>query len=352
MTVMRTTPLVAAMAIALAGLAACDGGGSGDAAPDHACDLLTTDEVEDLLGEPTNGAAEDSDRSRGTYCRWASEDSGTDLDASDEDEREPYYVSVEDETGALAVQGFEASKPYSRDEADGQEAEILDGLGDDAYFRDPHGLSVRHGDRVFSTFADGNKRHRLSNRESKVIERRAAEIVITRLGEPENESVADQAAECARTRRCSGTRYRACDLLRESEITRITGFDVGRVDGTARPGSSSTGALCDYYLDNPDDSRETGSRFAGRVKLRFEPDARAAQEEYRRLSSEYPETSMNTVPGLGDDAFVEETFGDVWVLENDTLLSISYELDIDLPAGAPAIESTAIDLAEAAVARI
>ncbi|MGQ0803296.1 MAG: hypothetical protein ACT4PI_05475 [Actinomycetota bacterium] len=344
---MRTTAGVAAIAISLGGLAACAGGGDG-AAPDNACDLLTNDEVEDLLGEPTNGPAEDTDRSGGTYCRWASEDSGVDLDASDEDEREPYYVSVEDETGALAVQGFESGKTTLDEDEEEQDIDVVDDLGDDAYFRD-HGLSVRHGDRVFSTNASGNDDHPLSNREKREIERRAADIIIEKLGEPENESVADKAAECARTRRCSGTRVSACDLLQEAEITRITGYPVDEVDGTARPTNSETGALCSYYLD--DGSAETGG-VVGRVELRFEPDADAAQEEYRQILRETSEAERHDLPQLGADAFFDENFDQVYVLTADALLSVQYENDTAGDEDAPAIETAMIDLTKAAAARI
>ncbi|MBA2325610.1 MAG: hypothetical protein H0V95_03060 [Actinobacteria bacterium] len=287
-------------------------------------------------GSPTNGPAEDTDRSGGTYCRWASEDSGVDLGASDEDEREPYYVSVEDETGALAVQGFESGKTTLDEDEEERDIDVVDNLGDDAYFRD-HGLSVRHGDRVFSTNASGNDGHPLSNRDKREIERRAADIIIGKLGEPENESVAEKAAECARTRRCSGTRYHACDLLEESEVARITSFAVENVDGTARPAGSETAAVCEYYLDNPDDSLETGSRArwprVPEVRARSRSGGRGVSPPLERI----PGNADERDPELGDDAFFEENFGEVWVLKNDTLLSVSYELDIDLPPEAPAI---------------
>lgn len=345
----RTTTVVTAIAFSLAGLAACDGGGGGGSAPDNACDLLTNEEVEDLLGEPTNGPAEDTDRSGGTYCRWASEDSGVDLDASDEDEREPYYVSVEDETGALAVQDFESAKTVLNEDEEEAEIDVVDGLGDDAYFGDPHGLSVRNGDRVFSTYADGNDRHQLSNRERREIERRAADIIIEKLGEPENESVAEKAGECARTRRCSGTRVSACDLLQEAEITRITGYPVDEVDGTARPTNSETGALCSYYLD--DGSPETGG-VVGRVELGFEPDADAAREEYRQILIETSDAERHDLPELGADAFFDENFDQVYVLTADALLSVQYEDDTAGDEDAPAIETAMIDLTKAASARI
>jgi hypothetical protein len=347
----RTTAVVAAIAISLGGLAACDGGGGGGAAPDNACDLLTNDEVEELLGEPTNGPAEDTDRSGGTYCRWASEDSGVDLDASDEDEREPYYVSVEDETGAEAVQGFESGKTTLDEDEEEQDIDVVDDLGDDAYFRD-HGLSVRHGDRVFSTFADGNDDHPLSNREKREIERRAADIIIEKLGEPENESVADEAAECARTRRCSGTRVSACDLLEEAEVTGITGFEVERVDGTATPGGSDTAALCTYYLELPPDLRETRGGVAGRVELRFEPDADAAQEEYRQILIETSEIERHDLPELGADAFFDENFDQVYLLTADALLSVSYEDDTAGDEDAAEIETAMIEMTKAAAARL
>lgn len=356
MTIVKTTRFVAAMAIVLGGLAACNSGGGESAAPDNACELLTTEEADDLLGVPTNGASEDTDRSGGTYCEWVSKDSDDGGDAADAGGGgDAYFISVEDETGAEAVQGFEATKIRIRDEG---RLDAVDGLGDDAYFTEPHGLEVRHGDRVFSTFADGNAQHPLSNREIKAIERRAAELVITRFGEPENEAVVKVATECARTGRCSGTRYHACDLLEEQEIARLTGFKVEEVDGASSTpgGGSPKAARCEYSLESPDDSPETGSRVYRRVALTFEPDAEEAHKEYRRLFGNDPEVERpdtRKIPGLGDHAFQDEDFGDVYVLKDDTFLAVSYEVTRrSVDEYSAAINEAAVGMAKAAAARI
>lgn len=340
---MRTARLLLATALLCAGVAACDGGGGSGAVPDHACDMLTTDEASDLLGVPANEPAEDTDRSGGTFCRWSSKDSGFDPDASDEDERPQYYVAVEDETGAQAVQGFESSMLGAEEEG---ELEVVDDLGDHAFFGF-NGLSVRHGDRVFTTFAGGNRKHPLDNRREKEIERRAAELVIARLGEAENQDVAEKAGECARTQRCSGTRESAC-FLQEAAITRITGFPVERFDGTATPGESDTAAVCTYYLEPLDP--EVGG-VAGRVEVRFEPEADSAEAEYRRLLREFPESDRRPLPELGTDAFFDVVFGEVVVLKNDVLVRVSYELD-DATDAEPAIEAAAVELAKVTVAQI
>jgi len=342
---MRTAGLLLATALVCAGVAACDGGGGSGAVPDHACDMLTTDEASDLLGVPANEPAEDTDRSGGTYCRWSSKDSGFDPDASDEDERPQYYVAVEDETGAEAVQSFESGRVGSDEEG---ELEVVADLGDDAFFGLSTGLSVRHGDRVFTTFAGGNRKHPLDSRQEKEIERRAAELVIARLGEAENQDVAEQAGECARTQRCSGTRESAC-FLQEAAITRVTGFPVERFDGTATPGESDTAAVCTYYLEPVDP--EVGG-VAGRVEVRFEPEADSAEAEYRRLLREFPESDRRPLPGLGTDAFFDVVFGEVVVLTNDVLVKVSYELDDATDADEPTIEAAAVELAKVTVAQI
>jgi hypothetical protein len=169
--------------VALGGLAACggdasDGVGGGGGAAHHACDLLSTEEAEQLLGVPTYGGSEDTDRSGGTYCEWVSKDSsdgrGDASDVDDEGEEDPYFVAVEENRGRGAVEDFESGRERG--------AEPVDGLGSDAYFRDPHGLRVRNGDQVVSIYASGNHDHVLSNREIRRIERKAGDFVAARLG--------------------------------------------------------------------------------------------------------------------------------------------------------------------------
>jgi hypothetical protein len=351
--------LMTVVALGLFGLVACAGDGSDGSAADRACELLTTSEADELLGTPTNGASEDTDRSHGTYCEWVSTDSDDDGDAaSDAGDGgiEPYFLSVEDERGAGAVQSFESGKVDTGEREDGTQREIsvVQGLGDDAYFDEPHGLNVRDGDRVFSTYAAGNAEHPLSADASKTIERRAADIIVGRIGDPQGGADVDAAVECGRTRRCSGTRYHACDLLDEAEVARLTGWTVTKVDGTSIPAGSAKAAICDYLLENP--SLPEGSlREFRRVEVRVEPDEDEAAEAYRRIRRQADDDhDARDLPELGPRAFSSPLFQEVYVLDGGTLLSVSYEAE--LPSGAddhsPAIEQGAIDLAEVALSHL
>ena len=346
MTIVRTARLMVAIALALGALAACSGDdhGRASAPPDHACDMLTTLEASALLGVPAHEPAEDTDRSGGTFCRWSSMDSGYDPDASDEDDRPQYYVAVEAERGPDRVQSFENTKLEDADRR-----EVVEGLGDDAHFL-YQGLTLRHGDRVVTTFAGGNQRHPLSPAQERRIERQAAELVVEKLGDSRGGEIAAVAAECARTRRCYGTRYRVCELVDDADITRITGAEVVEVDGlSARPAGSDASALCDYTLGG-DERRE--------LELRVEPDPQLARREVDRLldqaSDEVDGSAVRRVPDLGDEAFYVDDFDQLSVLKDGALLQVTYE--VQLADGSddesPDVEEIALALGRIAIDRM
>jgi hypothetical protein len=346
MTTVRTARLMVAIALAVGTLAACSGdddAGRAGPPPDHACDMLTTREASALLGVPAHEPAEDTDRSGGSFCRWSSMDSGYDPDASDEDDRPQYYVAVEAERGPDRVQSFELTKVVDADRR-----EVVEGLGDDAHFL-YQGLTVRHGDRVVTTYAGGNRRHPLSPAQERRIERQAAELVVEKLGDSRGGEVAAVAAECALTRRCYGTRYRACELVDDADITRITGAEVVEVDGlSARPAGSDASALCDYTLGR--DERRA-------LEFRVEPEPQAARRERDRLldqaSDEVDGLAARPVPDLGDEAFYIDDFHQLSVLEDGALLQVTYEAQgADSGDESTDVEEVALALARIALDRM
>jgi hypothetical protein len=331
--------VVVVTAITLIGLAAWAGGSAG---ADHACDLLSTSDVEDLLGVPANGGYEDTDRSHGTYCEWRSEDSDDGGDASSPGETVPYFISVEYEQSTRAAQSFESG----RARAEGKRRELR-GLGDAAYFDGRHGLEVRRGDQVFSTYAAGNNDHPLSNAESRDIERRAADVVIDRIADVGDNPDLDEALECGRTGRCSGTRYRACDLLEESEIEEVTEWTVTDVNGTAVPTDTETAGLCSFYLENPNPADER-LREVRRVEVRVEPDRDEAEAAYREdRRGAYIDSDTHEIPELGATAFYWPLFEEVILIHDGIHLLLSYEAELEPEdtAGAIAAEQDAIELA-------
>lgn len=354
----------------LVGAAACGGGGSGsgsgggsdsgsDAALPNACDLLTTDEAAELLGVPTLGGSEDTDRSSGTYCEWVSKDTDDGGDASDagsDSDVEPYFLSVDIDRGEEAVQDFASGKSVEgeADDGEGPAHEPVEGLGDDAYFDVVGGLQVRKGDVVFSTYTRSVETHPLTRDERRAIERGAADLVVGRIGESSGGTDIEAASECGETGRCSGTRYRACDLMDDAAIEEITGYSVTDADGQIIPGESDHGGVCDYTLDNPN-LPEHSARDIRSVEVYVEPDRDAAQEQFRetRRDAERYE-SIEPVPGLGDDAFYSPLFQSVSVLHEGKYLDISYEVDLPdhRPDTSPAIVETNIELARLALERL
>jgi hypothetical protein len=295
-----------------------------------------------LLGVPANGGYEDTDRSSGSYCEWRSEDSDDGLDASSDSETVPYFISVTYEQSARAAQSFESG----RELAENKDRDLRS-LGNAAYFDGRHGLQVRQGDQVFTTYSAGNRDHPLSNAESRAIERAAANIIIDRIGDPDEDPDLKAALECGRTGRCSGARFRACDLLEVAEIEAATEWTVTRTDGTATPSGSNDAGVCTFYLENPnlpDDSL----RDVRRVEIRVEPDpdeARAAYREARADAQRDGDTS--DIPELGAEAFYWPLFEEVILLENGIHLSVAYEAELEPEdtAGAIAAKQDAVELA-------
>ena len=336
--------LLGIITIALCGLVACSEGSG----PEHACDLLTKEEASELLGVPASGGYDDTDRSSGTYCEWRSEDSDDGHDASNAGGDGPaaYFISVEYERSLRAAQSFESSRAEGRDE--------VRGLGDAAYFSPRHGMQVRRGAQVFSTYAGGNEDHPLTNEESRAIERRAADIIIDRLGDSGDEAGLDRALECGRTGRCSGTRYRACDLLEEGEIEELTEERVERVDGASIPAGSDEAAVCTFYLLDPN-PEEGELRDFNRVEVRVDPDPAQAEALYEEAFSLRGDDARD-LPELGDDAFYSPRELEVHLLTDDAYLSVAYEAfdgwdDVEQEER-QRVEDAAIELAAIALRRL
>lgn len=342
----RRGGLAILLAVAVFGLVGC---ADTSAEAIHACNLLTTDDVEELLGVPANGGYEDTDRSHGTYCEWRSEDSDDGSDASSPGETVPYFISVTFEHGELAAQDFESGRARAE-----KKDRAVSGLGDVAYFDGRHGLQVRRGDRVFSTYAAGNDDHPLSNAESRAIERNAGDVIIERIGEPEDNPDLDEALECGRTGRCSGTRYRACDLFEAAEIEAVTDWTVTDIDGTAIPADSETAGVCTFYLENPNPA-DGSLREVRRVEVRVEPDPDQAEAAYREDRREaFIDSDTHDVTELGPTAFYWPLFEEVILLEDGIHLSVAYEAELEPEdtAGAVAAEQDSIELADMARDRL
>ena len=282
----RRRLLLVVMVLALCSLVAC----SSSAGASHACDLLTTSDVEDLLGVPANGGYEDTDRSSGTYCEWRSEDSDDGHDASSDSETVPYFISVTYEQSLSAAQSFESG----RERAENKDRDLR-GLGNAAHFDGRHGLQVRRGDQVFTTYSAGNRDHPLSNAESRAIERAAADIIIDRIGDPGENPDLDAALECGRTGRCSGARFRACDLLEVAEIEAATEWTVTRTDGTATPSGSDDAGVCTFYLEHPNPPDDL--RYVRRVEIGSSPTPkRPAPRTEKRARTRFVTPTRATSP--------------------------------------------------------
>jgi hypothetical protein len=337
----------------LLGAAACgSGGGGSDAAPPNACDLLTTDEATDLLGVPTLGGSEDTDRSSGTYCEWVSEDTDDGGDASDagsDSDVEPYFISVEIDQGEGAVQDFAGGKSEKgeADDGEGPAVEPVEGLGDDAYFSVNGGLEVRKGDTVFSTYTRTAELHPVTREQRRDIERRAADLVVKRVGDSSGDTDIEGASECGQTGRCSGSRYHACDLLQDAELERITGVTLTEVDGQIVPGGSDKAAVCEFILEDANND-------VRRVEVDVEPDGDEAAKQFKELRHDAEHfDSIEPAPGFGRDAFYSPLDQAVTVLKDGKLLQVSYEVDQpdNRPDTSPPIIQANLDLAAIALDR-
>jgi hypothetical protein len=173
----------AVILVATAALAGC-GGDSGTADPVdssvRACDFLTVEQVDGLLGTSTRSTYDDDRGIPGSYCSWGSLDSNfgdaADADYADED---VYSLDIEEASDDAARADFDKG-------ADEKTAESVKGLGDEAYYRrfhesDHHEIDVRVGSRVFSVNAFPNSVHALTDEMQREIERQAAELVVARL---------------------------------------------------------------------------------------------------------------------------------------------------------------------------
>ena len=169
---------VAAMLATGTGLVACDRGrgsiSSGDSI-NSACDLLTTGEVNRIMGTPMYPGSQDTDRTiPGTFCDWNSKD----------------YVGEEQENPEYSLFVDEASTDERRESfkrrRNAKQPETVRGLGDGAYFyitgtaQVPF-LELLVGDRVMTIGVSGNDLHPVSDDEAKRLERAAAQLIVERL---------------------------------------------------------------------------------------------------------------------------------------------------------------------------
>jgi hypothetical protein len=338
------------------GAAACGNSGGGDAAP-NACDVLTTEEVEELLGVPVHGGSEDTDRTRGTYCEWVSKDTGDGGDASsaggdDDSDVEAYFLSVVIDQGVGPVQGFAAgtSEPGEADDGEGPAYEPVEGLGDDAYFDVTGGLKVRKGDLVFSTYTRATDEHPLMPDERKDIELGAAELIVERVGDPGGGTDIAAATECGETGRCLGSRFRACDLLLDAEVEAITGLVVTDVDGQIERTESENGGVCDYDLEDP---RPPESSRARGIDVFVEPDRDAAEEKFEEVRRDAKSSgTYEPLTGIGDEAFSSRL--SVYVLSDGKFLELSYVVQLPdfTDDTSAATVQTNVELATAAAERL
>lgn len=156
---------------------ACDRGGSSSSGGGvkSACDLLTTGEVNRIMGTPMYPGSQDTDRTiPGTFCDWNSGD----------------YVGEEQENPEYSLFVDEASTDERRESfrrrRNAKQPETVRGLGDGAYFyikgtaQVPF-LELLVGDRVMTVGVSGNDLHPVSHDEAKRLERAAAELIVERL---------------------------------------------------------------------------------------------------------------------------------------------------------------------------
>ena len=137
-----------------------------------ACDLLTTDEAEEVLGVPVHDGVEDTDRTiEQTYCEWIA--IGSDVTEGGE----PAYL-------VYVTEGTDSDT--RRDWDDGLtrgDKEPIAGLGDEAYFvtrSDLPDIHVRVGARVMIIGVAGERRHPVNDQKARRILRIAAEFVTQR----------------------------------------------------------------------------------------------------------------------------------------------------------------------------
>jgi hypothetical protein len=155
------------------GLVACSGAGGSDI--ESACDLLTTGEVDEIMGTPMYPGEQDTDRTiPGTFCDWNSKDY-----VGEEHEDPEYSLFVEEGSTEERRNSFD-----SRENA--KQPETVQGLGDGAYFyilgtADVPFLELLVGDRVMTIGVSGNDMHTVTEDDAKRLERAAAGLIVQRL---------------------------------------------------------------------------------------------------------------------------------------------------------------------------
>jgi hypothetical protein len=156
-----------------AGLVACGGDGGSDI--ESACDLLTTSEVDQIMGTPMYPGEQDTDRTiPGTFCDWNSRDY-----VGEEHENPEYSLFVDEGSTEERRKSFDSRE-------DAKQPETVHSLGDGAYYYtlgtgDVPFLELLVGDRVMTIGVSGNDLHPVSDDEAQRLERAAADVIVQRL---------------------------------------------------------------------------------------------------------------------------------------------------------------------------
>jgi hypothetical protein len=164
--------IVAAVAAGF-GMAAC--GGDGGPNIESACDLLTTSEVNAVMGTPMYPGEQDTDRTiPGTYCDWNSRDY-----VGEEQENREYSMFIDEASTDERRNSFDSRK-------NAKDSETVRGLGDGAYYYNKGTaevpfLELRVTDRIMTIGVSGNDLHPVSDEEAKRLERVAADLIVQRL---------------------------------------------------------------------------------------------------------------------------------------------------------------------------
>ena len=155
------------------GLVACGGDGGSDI--ESACDLLTTREVDQIMGTPMYPGEQDTDRTiPGTFCDWNSRDY-----VGEEHENPEYSLFIDEGSTDERRKSFDSRE-------DARQPETIQGLGDGAYYYFLGSAGVRFlellvGGRVMTIGVSGNDLHPVSDDEAKRLERAAADLIVERL---------------------------------------------------------------------------------------------------------------------------------------------------------------------------
>ncbi|MEX0664384.1 MAG: hypothetical protein WD598_06380 [Acidimicrobiia bacterium] len=145
------------------GLAACTDSGIEDA-----CSLLTDDEAEAVLGEPTREGVLDTDRTiSGTFCEWLAQSSST------RESDNAYELYIEERPAKDALDDFEDDRKDL--------AEEIDGLGDEAFLAEDGNVHIRTDDLIVLIGVSTDDRHDVGRAAQAAIARAAAELVAERL---------------------------------------------------------------------------------------------------------------------------------------------------------------------------